>query len=381
MPVPNPAQAVKIKMAKMPHSFLLFSNEIGLPATLPALQDANVLGVVVASIRPNEYEIVREIAREHSIEAFVQPKAADPDFPKFRDKIAHLNPDFILSHCYSMRIPESIYRLARNGAYNIHWGRLPEYRGCSPTQWSIINGETITGVSLHVLEHEFDAGAVVEQRYLPLTPTDTWLDVHDRVKALATKMLIDIVPALLSGTAQSEKQSSEEANAWPRRTPEDGRFQWSQPAKHIYNLVRALVHPLPGAFVDEENGRLLLDNFVSLQRVFAMKAERLPFFRGDLELRPHSGDGFHPVRFDIIDKNKKQQRQQVIFDHSPEGVEIRVQTHLGSDQTEQNETIRALCTGVAKREFTISEDFISVTFNTVPAEKRVPEVDLTSSAE
>ncbi len=190
---------------------------------------------------------VAQVAAEHGIETITP---ADPKSPELHAKIAGLAPDFIFSFYYRHMLPVSLLALARRGAYNMHGSLLPKYRGRVPTNWAVINGETESGVTLHEMLAKPDAGAILAQTPVPILPDDTAAQVFDKTVVAAEQTLWRVLSALLAGDAPHLPNDLAAGSYYGGRKPEDGRIDWSQPAPRVYNLIRAVAPPYPGAFTD-----------------------------------------------------------------------------------------------------------------------------------
>jgi len=191
------------------------------------------------------FQSVAELARRHGIPAITPLETKDP---ALATRIASLSPDFLFSFYYRRLIPRSVLRLAPRGALNMHGSLLPKYRGRAPVNWAIVNGETVTGATLHYMEARADAGAIVGREAVPILPDETAHDVFNKVTAAAGRLLDRTLPALVDGTAVAVPQVEAEATTFPGRKPEDGRIDWARAASSIHNLVRAVAPPYPGAF-------------------------------------------------------------------------------------------------------------------------------------
>ncbi len=199
---------------------------------------------------PNEeiwWERIADRARAQGIPVHY-PKKAEIKDPAFAVQAAGYWPDFIFSFYFRWMIPEGVLRLAPRGALNLHGSLLPRYRGRAPVNWVLVNGETETGVSLHYMIAKPDAGDLVAQDRVEIGFEDTALTLFAKLEAAAEKMLDRTLPRLAEGRAPSVPLNLADGSYFGGRTPEDGRFDWSWPAMRIYNLVRAVTHPYPGAF-------------------------------------------------------------------------------------------------------------------------------------
>jgi methionyl-tRNA formyltransferase len=199
------------------------------------------------------FDSVAKLARERRIEAITP---ADPNAPEIVDRIRGLAPDFLFSFYYRMMLGRSLLAIPRRGAFNMHGSLLPNYRGRVPVNWAIIHGETQTGATLHEMVEKPDAGRIVDQEAVPIAPDELAIDVFRKVTGAAGRVLARSLPRLIDGSAVLRQQDLSKGAYFGGRRPEDGRIDWSQPAKSIHNLVRAVAPPYPGAFTELEGKRL-----------------------------------------------------------------------------------------------------------------------------
>jgi methionyl-tRNA formyltransferase len=196
---------------------------------------------------------VARMSRERSIET-ITPE--DPNTREVEDRVRRLAPDFLFSFYYRMMLGRTLLGIPRRGAFNMHGSLLPKYRGRVPVNWAIINGETETGATLHEMVEKPDAGRIVDQEAVPIGPDDLAVDVFGKVSGAAGRVLARSLPGLVAGTAALKAQDPSKGSYFGGRRAEDGRIDWSQPAKRIHDLVRAVAPPYPGAFTGLEGGRL-----------------------------------------------------------------------------------------------------------------------------
>ncbi|MEX3957307.1 formyltransferase [Trinickia sp. EG282A] len=214
--------------------------------------------VVTHEDNPNEniwFGSVAAVAAEHGIET-VTP--TDPNGDELRAAVRRAQPDFIFSFYYRHMLPADVLALAPRGAYNVHGSLLPKYRGRVPTNWAVLNGETETGATLHEMTAKPDAGAIVGQTSVPILPDDTAQQVFDKVTVAAEQTLWRVLPALLAGAAPHLPNDLAQGSYYSGRKPEDGCIDWAQPAERVYNLIRAVAPPYPGAFTDVGNTRFIV---------------------------------------------------------------------------------------------------------------------------
>ena len=201
------------------------------------------------------FESVIATAERHGLD-FITPD--DANAPEVVDRLRALKPDFLFSFYYRQMLKPELLAVASRGAFNMHGSLLPKYRGRVPVNWAIIRGERETGATLHEMVAKPDAGRLVDQQAVPILPDDTALEVFNKVTVAAEIVLDRSLPALISGTARLRVQDLSQGNYFGGRKPEDGRIDWTQPARAVHNLVRAVAPPYPGAFTDVRGRRLLV---------------------------------------------------------------------------------------------------------------------------
>lgn len=191
------------------------------------------------------FDSVARLAAEQGIPVYAPE---DVNHPLWVDRIKTMAPDYIFSFYYRALLNDSILSSARLGAFNLHGSLLPKYRGRAPLNWVLVNGETETGVTLHRMVKRADAGDIVAQQRVAIDEQDNALTLHRKLVACATQLLEGALPAVKRGDIVTTPQNECEATVVGRRTPEDGRIKWEQPAHTVNNLVRAVTYPWPGAF-------------------------------------------------------------------------------------------------------------------------------------
>lgn len=174
----------------------------------------------------------------------------DPTDPALAQAVREAAPDVIFSFYYRSMIPAALLALAPGGAFNMHGSLLPKYRGRVPVNWAVLHGETETGATLHAMEARPDAGFIVDQTTVPILPDDTAGDVFEKVTVAAEQTLWRALPAMIAGHTPQRPNVLAEGSYYSGRKPEDGRIDWRQPAADVYNLIRAVAPPYPGAFTD-----------------------------------------------------------------------------------------------------------------------------------
>ncbi len=145
-------------------------------------------------------------------------------------------------------IPARVRELAPLGTIGIHWSLLPKYRGGSPLVWAMINGERETGASLFYLEAKVDTGDLIAQERVRIEDHEEVGDLIGKLNEVSGKMVVEHLPKVLSGIAARWQQDGSMATYFPPRAPQNGRIDWSWPARRIYDFIRAQTLPYPCAF-------------------------------------------------------------------------------------------------------------------------------------
>jgi UDP-4-amino-4-deoxy-L-arabinose formyltransferase/UDP-glucuronic acid dehydrogenase (UDP-4-keto-hexauronic acid decarboxylating) len=186
------------------------------------------------------------------------PVHADESVEAIAATIGALKPSIIYSFSYRHLIPESMLELAPHGAFNLHPSLLPAYRGRAPVNWVLVNGEHKTGVTLHHMVARADAGDIVGQRAVAIDDSDNALTLSHKLVPLGVELIDELHPKIVAGTAPRRKMDIAKGSYFGRRKPDDGRIDWRWPARRIFNLVRAVTHPYPGAFCFVGGHKLLV---------------------------------------------------------------------------------------------------------------------------
>jgi|SRR5579863_2828518 len=185
-----------------------------------------------------------DLARANSIPVYLPDKLGADEVAR----VAALRPAIIYSFYYRSLLPPELIALAPAGAYNLHGSLLPKYRGRAPVNWMLANGEREAGATLHHMVKRADAGDIVAQRAVEITDDDTALTLYRKIVPIGADLIHQYHPLIASGKAPRRAQDLTQGSYFGRRSPADGRIDWRWPARRIFNLVRAVTHPYPGAF-------------------------------------------------------------------------------------------------------------------------------------
>ena len=168
--------------------------------------------------------------------------------PDAEQILRELAPDVIFVIGWHQIVRPPVMRLARRGLIGAHASVLPHNRGSAPINWTIIRGERESGNTLMWLAEGVDEGDIIAQRSFPVTPYDTCATLYAQVAATNRDMLLELLPKLLRGERPGRPQERGDEPILARRRPADGRVTWDGPAGTVYDFVRALTRPYPGAF-------------------------------------------------------------------------------------------------------------------------------------
>lgn len=210
----------------------------------------DIAGVVVPREKPQgrglkpEPGPVKARALESGLPVF-EPE--DPHRPEFADEMKKLGPELFIVIAYGYILRPHLLAVPARGSVGVHPSLLPRFRGAAPIQRAIIAGETKTGVTTFFLDARVDTGSIILQEETPIGSEETYGELSARLADLGSRMLVETVRSIASGTVQPSFQDDRWASPAPKIGKEEWRIDWSKPATEIVNLIRAL-SPLPGAY-------------------------------------------------------------------------------------------------------------------------------------
>jgi len=167
--------------------------------------------------------------------------------PATMEELAALRPDLLVTVAYGRIIPRALLDLPPLGAINLHPSLLPAYRGASPIQRAIADGNTTTGITIAHMTDDLDAGDIILQREVPIHPDETAGDLEARLAREGAALLVEAVRLIVRGEAPRHSQDHTRATYVGRLKKEDGALEWSRPARELVNLIRAM-NPWPSAY-------------------------------------------------------------------------------------------------------------------------------------
>ena len=174
------------------------------------------------------------------------------------EELQRLQPDIIFCIGWPQVIPRGVLRIPRYGCIGIHPTLLPERRGGAPVNWCLIDGVTRSGVTLFYFDEGIDSGDIIAQSEFEIAFEDTAKTVLNKITTIATRLIKEYYPALEKKNAPRIPQDHSRATYTRRRRPEDGIIEWNRTSLSIYNWVRALSLPFPGAFTYWNGSKLIV---------------------------------------------------------------------------------------------------------------------------
>jgi len=191
-----------------------------------------------------------KIAAENLGVPVLQPERVKT--PEFLQQIKSFDADVAIVVAYGKLLPEPVLAATRLGFVNVHFSLLPAYRGAAPVQWSLINGDKETGVSLFWLDAGMDTGPIYLQKRTPIDPREDSRALWDRLVRMGVEGMEEMLQKLAAGEVLRVPQTGESSHA-RMLTKEDGRVDWTQPAQAVFDRFRG-VSPWPGAYTYVQTG-------------------------------------------------------------------------------------------------------------------------------
>lgn len=216
----------------------------------------------------NSYNIVGVVHRFHSRDKLLEEFAHSLNLSVLRYKnvnskeflklVKDLEPDLNISMSFDQIIKRNLLESAPLGFINCHTGQLPYYRGRNVINWAIINNEKTIGLTIHYMDEGIDTGDIILQKELPIYFEDTYGDVLERVTQAYPKLLLTAVRQVEAGAVHRKQQSHLEGTYFSIRTEGDELIDWNDTSLNIYNFIRAIAKPGPGACTYVDGKKLII---------------------------------------------------------------------------------------------------------------------------
>ena len=187
---------------------------------------------------------VKECALEHNIPVYQPESLKDGAIADVLDKY---NPELIVVVAYGRILPGYVLDYPKYGCINVHGSLLPKYRGASPVQSAIIDGEKETGITVMYMDKGLDTGDMILKKKCEIDIKDNQTTLFGKLEKLGTEALLETIELIAEGKAEREKQNEEESNYASVLTSKTGHIDWEKDALTIHNLVRG-TYPWPAAY-------------------------------------------------------------------------------------------------------------------------------------
>lgn len=213
----------------------------------------DIVAVITQSDKPKgrgykiQFSPVKNFALEHNLN-LLQPKTLKDE--NLLNQLKSLNTDFFIVAAYGKIIPENILQIPKYFSINVHASLLPKYRGAAPIQHAIINGETVTGVTIMRMDKGMDTGDIISQKKCNISFEDTYGTLYNKLSLLGSNELTETLNQI--NNIEFKKQDSSLATYAPIITKDFCHIDWSKTSLEILNFVRAL-KPSPGAYTLYQN--------------------------------------------------------------------------------------------------------------------------------
>ncbi|MCX6764750.1 MAG: methionyl-tRNA formyltransferase [Candidatus Nealsonbacteria bacterium] len=186
---------------------------------------------------------VKILAKKYKI-PFLQPDKIE----NIQRELEKINPDLILVAAYGKIIPKKILQIPKHGCLNVHPSLLPKHRGASPLQFTVLNGDKETGVTLILMTEKMDEGPILDQLKIKIENQKIFPEeLEKKLAELGADLAVKIIPKWIKNKIKPQKQNEKEATYTKIIKKEDGKIDWSKPAEYLEKQIRAF-HPWPGSF-------------------------------------------------------------------------------------------------------------------------------------
>ncbi|MBQ9142756.1 MAG: methionyl-tRNA formyltransferase [Lachnospiraceae bacterium] len=191
---------------------------------------------------------VKECALAHELPVFQPRKVREEENIEY---LKTFEPDIIVVAAFGQILPKAILDMPKYGCINVHASLLPKYRGAAPIQWSVINGDEVTGVTIQRMDIGIDTGDIIAKEELPIAEDETGGSLFDKLAVLGAKLCVETMERIEKGEAEYIPQNHEEATHVGMIEKEFGNIDWNKSAVEIERLIRGL-NPWPSAFTKLE---------------------------------------------------------------------------------------------------------------------------------
>lgn len=224
--------------------------DFSVPCLARLAEITEIIGVVTQPDKPRGRgqkltpSPVKAFAMEKGFTVYQPAKIKTEEFTRI---LKDLQPDLMVVVAFGQILSQQILDIPAYGCINVHASLLPRYRGAAPIQWSVINGEKLTGVTTMFMDAGLDTGDMLLKTEVPITEDMIAEELHDALMEAGADLLVKTVAKIANGTIQRIHQADADSNYAPMLSKETGHIDWTKPAWDIHNLVRGL-NSWPGAY-------------------------------------------------------------------------------------------------------------------------------------
>lgn len=235
------------------------TSEFAIPALKSLIESPHkVLAVVTRPDRKRGRNLklspppAKVLAETHDIPVYQPQDASSPEAVYY---LKNLNADIFVVIQFGQILKETVLSIPKIYAINVHGSILPKYRGAAPTNWAVMSGDTVSGVTVIKMNERMDEGDMILRKEAGIEAEDTNITLTEKLSDLGAKALLEAIDLIAAKKERLEKQDTSKATYAPKLKKEDGLIDWTKPAAVIHNRVRGLL-PWPGAYT-HYNGKVL----------------------------------------------------------------------------------------------------------------------------
>jgi methionyl-tRNA formyltransferase len=201
------------------------------------------------------------------------------------EAIKKINPDLIIVGGWQQLLSKEVLDIPKLGTIGFHSSLLPNYRGRAPVNWALIMGERKTGITMFYLTPNADDGDIIAQKEVEILFNDDCNSVYKKCAKAGAKLIKTYLPQIKEGTAPKIHNPSKSYPVYPKRRPEEGLIDFNRSSLDIYNFVRALTKPYPGAFTFLDGKKIVIYKVEIVMDESRLRDEDLVFETKDFKIR------------------------------------------------------------------------------------------------
>ena len=287
--------------------------------------DNNIIAVVTNTDKPKGRGMklfqspVKQYALENNLKIYQPEKIKENN--DFIETLRAMKPDFICVVAYGKILPREILEIPKYGCINVHASLLPKYRGAAPIQWSIINGEKVTGVTTMYMDTKMDTGDIILEKEVKIGENETTGELWNRLGDIGAELLLETIEKIKAGIAHRKKQGDNYTMA-PMLNKEISKINWNElKTKNIKNLVRGL-NPIMGAYSTLNNKKIKFWKVDIIEKEEFLEKYKIEYDIGKLEpgciIYANSKDGLYIKTIDgiisVLEIQGENSKKMNIFD-------------------------------------------------------------------